>query len=188
MNSIKELFQKQYGISAESFELLNSLMTKENKAKGDLLIKVGEVHHSIYFIKSGAMRSYYINKDGKEVTYWFGFEGDVVASLGNFINAKPSLENIEFLEDSVVLQMSRNKLIGLFKTNLELANFGRKVAEQALVEMEEQIMLTHFTDAKNRYLRLIEKFPGILQRVKLGHISSYLGITQVTLSRIRSEK
>lgn len=175
-------------MSSESFDLLNSLITEENKSKGDLLIKVGEVHQSVYFVKSGALRSYYINKDGKEVTYWFGFEGDVVASLGNFVNSTPSRENIEFLEDSTVLKISRPKLLELFDTHLELANFGRKIAEKALLEMEEQILLTQFTDAKNRYLKLIEKFPHILQRVKLGHISSYLGITQVTLSRIRAER
>lgn len=187
MNSIKERFINKYGISGESFDLLNSFMIEENKSKGDLLIQEGEIHHSIYFIKTGAMRSYYINKDGKEVTYWFGFEGDIAASLGNFVNSQSSLENIELLEDSVVLKISKSRLLALYETNLELANLGRKLAEQALLEMEEQILLTQFTDAKSRYLKLIEKSPQILQRVKLGHISSYLGITQVTLSRIRSE-
>ncbi len=188
MKSIKELFLNKYGLSGENFDLLKSFMTEHKKSKGDILIHEGEVHHSIYFIKTGAMRSYYINKKGKDVTYWFGFEGDIAASLGNFINSKPSLENIELLEDSVVLKISKSKLLELYETNLELANFGRKLAELALLEMEEQILLTQFTDAKSRYLKLIDKFPQILRRVKLGHISSYLGITQVTLSRIRSEK
>lgn len=188
MNSIKNLFLNHYNLSDQGFELLNSILFEEHRTKGELLIKEGEIHHSVYIIKSGALRSYYINKDGKEVTYWFGFEGDIAASLGNFVQAKPSRENIEFLEDSVVLKMNKNKLIELYETNLELANFGRQIAEKALLEMEEQILLTQFTDAKTRYLKLITKFPHILQRVKLGHISSYLGITQVTLSRIRSEK
>ncbi|BDD03987.1 Crp/Fnr family transcriptional regulator [Aureibacter tunicatorum] len=188
MNSSKDLFQHKYEISGESFELLNACMSEESKSKGELLIKVGEIHNYIYFIKTGAMRSYFINKDGKEVTYWFGFEGDIAASLSNFIKSKPSMENIELLEDSVILKISRSKLLELYETNLELANFGRKIAEKALLEMEEQILLTQFTDAKSRYLKLINRFPEILQRVKLGHISSYLGITQVTLSRIRSGK
>lgn len=188
MNSLKQILFNKYGISSESFDFLNSFMIEERLSKGELLIKEGAIQHFIYFITTGAMRSYYINKDGKEVTYWFGFEGDIVASLGSFINSKPSIENIEVLEDSVVLKINKSKLLELFNTNLELANFGRKVAEQALLEMEEQILLTQFTDAKSRYLKLINKFPYILQRVKLGHISSYLGITQVTLSRIRSDK
>lgn len=188
MDSIKEIFLNRYELSFANFDLLHSFMTEETRLKGEVIIHEGEVHHSVYFIKSGAMRSYYINKDGKDVTHWFGFEGDVAASLGNFINSKPSLENIELLEDSVVLKISRSKLLELFSTNLEMANFGRKLAEYALLEMEEQILLTQFTDAKSRYLSLIDKFPQLLKRVKLGHISSYLGITQVTLSRIRSEK
>ncbi len=182
------MFKGKYSLSDTAFDLLYSEMTKENWLKGDLLIKEGTIQHSIYFIMSGAMRSYYVNPDGKEVTYWFGFEGDIVASLVSIIKSTPSIENIELLEDSTVLKISKSKLLELFNTNIELANFGRKVAEKALLEMEEQILLTQFTDAKSRYIKLINKHPQILQRVKLGHISSYLGITQVTLSRIRSEK
>ena len=188
MNALKELFFDRYGLSNANFDLLHSFMVEEKKKKGDVLIKEGSIHHSVYFIKTGALRSYYINNDGKDVTHWFGFEGDIAVSLGNFIHSKPSLENIEFLEDSVVLKISRTKLLELYDTHIEIANFGRKLAEQALLEMEEQILLTQFTDAKTRYNQLIDKYPHILQRVKLGHISSYLGITQVTLSRIRSEK
>lgn len=188
MNSIKDLFQQKHDLSGKAFELLNSRMTEETRSKGELLIKEGENHPFVYFIVQGAMRSFYINKEGKEVTYWFGFEGDIVASLGSFVKSTPSLENVELLEESTVLKVKKSDLLQLFNSNIELANFGRRIAEKASLEMEEQILLTQFTDAKSRYLKLIDKFPHILQRVKLGHISSYLGITQVTLSRIRSEK
>ena len=188
MSSMKEIFLNRYGLSHANYDLLHSYMTEHKKLKSEVLIHKGEVHHSVYFIKSGAIRSYYINNDGKDVTLWFGFEGDIAASLGNFIHSKPSLENIELLEDSVVLKISKSKLLELYATNLELANFGRMLAEYTLLEMEQQILLIHFTDAKSRYLSLVNKFPQILQRVKLGHIASYLGITQVTLSRIRAMK
>ena len=188
MDSIKEIFLKRYGLSVANFDLLHSSMTEHTRSKGEVLIRKGEVHHAVYFIKSGAIRSYYIDKDGKNITYWFGFEGDIAASLVNFINSKPSFENIELLEDSVLLKISKSKLLELYATNIEFANFGRKLAENALLEMEQQILLTQVTDAKSRYLSLINKFPQILQRVNLGHIASYLGITQVTLSRIRAQK
>lgn len=188
MDSIKEIFLNRYGLSIANFDLLHSSMTEHTRSKGETLIREGEVHHAVYFIKSGAVRSYYTNKEGKEITYWFGFEGDIAASLSNFINSKPSLENIELLEDSVVLRISKSKLIELYDTNIEFANFGRKLAENALLEMEQQIVLSQVADAKSRYLSLINKFPQILQRVKLGHIASYLGISQVTLSRIRAQK
>jgi CRP-like cAMP-binding protein len=163
-------------------------MTEHKLPKGELLIREGEIHHSVYFIESGAMRSYFINNDGKEVCIWFGFEGDIVASLGNFVEGKPSIENIEPVEDCTVLKINRSKLLELYATHLEIANFGRQLAESALLEMEEQIVLNQISDAKSRYQSLIEKFPQVLQRIKLGHISSYLGITQVTLSRIRAER
>ncbi|PWJ43211.1 Crp/Fnr family transcriptional regulator [Sediminitomix flava] len=188
MDLIKEIFLNRYGLSTANFDFLNSLMTEYTKRKGELLIRKEEVHHSVYFIKKGAVRSYYINEDGKDITHWFGFEGDIVASLGNFIGGKPSLENVELIEDTVLLKIDQSKLLELYSTNLEFANFGRRLAENALLEMEEQILLSQVLDAKTRYLSLIDKFPQILQRVKLGHIASYLGITQVTLSRIRSQR
>ena len=188
MSPLKTLFRNKYGLSEANFDLLRSHMTEHSKSKGELLVREGAVHHSIYFIQSGAVRSYYINNEGKDVTLWFGFEGDIAASLGSFIQSKPSLENIETLEDCVVLKITNDQLRQLYTTNIEMANFGRTLAEHALLEMEQQILSTQFTDAKSRYLNLIEKFPQVLQRVKLGHIASYLGITQVTLSRIRSEK
>ncbi len=188
MDSIEETFFNKYGLSTTNFDLLHSFMTEHTKPKGEVLIREGEVHQSVYFIKSGAIRSYYTNKDGKDITYWFGFEGDIAASLTNFINSKPSLENIELLEDTVVYKISKSKLLELYLTNIAFANFGRKLAENALLEMEQQILLTQVADAKSRYQTLINKFPQISQRVKLGHIASYLGITQVTLSRIRAQK
>lgn len=187
MSAIQEFLQQYFKLSSRATAILQPLMKEKQYHKGEILIRAGEVHRAVYFIYQGAMRSFYINEDGKDITHWLGFEGDIVASLGSFVAAKPSLEDMEFLEDSTVLKIDKEALIDLFEKDLELANFGRRLAEKALLEMEEQIILTQFTDAKNRYLQLIENHPHILQRVKLGHISSYLGITQVTLSRIRAD-
>jgi CRP-like cAMP-binding protein len=187
MDTIKEIFTERYGLDAKGFALLQEKMTVHQFPKGELLVKEGETHHSIYFIEKGAMRSFYVNEDGKDISVWFGFEGDIAASLGSFIQSKPSIENIELLEDSVLLKISNKDLRPLLDSNLALSNFGRRLAENALLEMEQQIMLTQYNDAKKKYQNLIERFPEVLQRVKLGHIASYLGITQVTLSRIRAE-
>ncbi|ANQ51693.1 Crp/Fnr family transcriptional regulator [Flammeovirga sp. MY04] len=176
MHSIKETFTNRYALSEENFEILRSHMSLIEKQKGELILKEGQVDHSVYFIEKGAVRSYYFNKEGKDVSVWFGFEGDIAVSLGNFIHAHPSLENIELLEDTTLLKISNSTLQELYATHIDLANFGRRLAEQALLEMEQQIFLSQTSDAKTRYHSLIDKFPGILQRVKLGHIASYLGL------------
>ena len=188
MNAFEALFMEKYSLSESAFEMLYSEMNEVDRKKGEYLIKEGQIHDFVYFIKEGAMRSYYINEDGKDVTTWFGFEGDIAASLSNFIESKPSFENIVLLEDSILLKIKQSTLLSYFNTNLELSKFGRKLAEIALLEMEQQIFLSQIGDAKSRYNLLIDKFPEILQRVNLGHIASYLGMTQVTLSRIRSKK
>ena len=188
MNPFETLFRNKYSISQSAYNTLYSEMEEVKMKKRELLVKEGRVHDFVYFIKDGAMRSYYINQEGKEVTTWFGFEGDVAASLSSFIESKPSFENIVLLEDSTLLKVKQSTLLSFFDSSLELSKFGRKLAEIALLEMEQQIFLNQIADAKSRYDLLIEKNPQILHRVKLGHIASYLGITQVTLSRIRARK
>ena len=78
MDSFKSLFTNKYSLSEFAFNLLYSRMKEVKGKKGDFLIKEGQTHEFVYFIKEGALRSYYINKDGKDVTLWFGFEGDIL--------------------------------------------------------------------------------------------------------------
>jgi CRP-like cAMP-binding protein len=187
MEKLLDEIQNIYPISKGSFALLSSKIEVISLNKKDLLIKDGTINRYVYFIKKGAVRSFYY-KDGREITLWFGFEGNIAVSLNNFINQKPSSEIIELLEDTSFYRISLTNLLHLYKSNIEIANWGRRLAEFALLEMEEQILSIQFQEAKSRYLNLLNKFPHILQRVQLGYIASYLGISQVTLSRLRANK
>jgi CRP-like cAMP-binding protein len=75
----------------------------------------------------------------------------------------------------------------LFETDIAMANWGRRFAEKELIKTEERLISRQFRTATERYQELMQQQPGLLQRVSLGHIASYLGITQVSLSRIRAD-
>ena len=83
--------------------------------------------------------------------------------------------------------MKTQNLRKLFDEDIHIANWGRRYLEQELMKMEEQLISRQFRTAKERYKQLLKDNPSLIQRVQLGHIASYLGITQVSLSRIRGE-
>src|SRR5690606_39838973 len=98
---------------------------------------------------------------------------------------QPSIENIQFLEDSIIYSISTENLNEIYKLHPAFNLIGRKIAEQLCEVLEERIISFHTKNAEERYKALVAKHPDLLQRVNLGHIASYLGITQETLSRIR---
>ena len=147
------------------------------------LIKSGTVANKIYLIEKGACRSYYL-KDDKEITTWFTFEFDFTTSFYSFISNEPSNETIELLEDSIVHALRFEDLNELTSKHPAINHLYRKVLEQNFVR-QEKLLMERFATATEKYQNLVSKYPEILQRVSLGHIASFLGITQSTLSRIR---
>ncbi|POY39098.1 Crp/Fnr family transcriptional regulator [Solitalea longa] len=173
-------------LPAISLEKLTRKLSKVNLRKGTLLFNAGKIESHIYFIEKGIARAFCYSAQS-EVTFWFGKEGDVVLSYNSYIHNKPGYESIELLEDSSVYQLKMTDLQTLFNEDLFIANWGRKLAEFELVKTEERLISRQFKTAAERYKELIEQCPELIQRVQLGYIASYLGVTQVTLSRIRAE-
>lgn len=154
--------------------------------KGYRLLQEGKTETSIYFMEKGIARAY-APINGEEVTFWFGGEGAALVSLKSYVKDEPGYETVELIEDASLYVLRREKLYELFEKDLHIANWGRKFAETELVKAEKKIISLLFLDASERYKELLENTPELLQRIPLGNIASYLGITQVSLSRIRAK-
>ncbi len=141
----------------------------------------------LYFIKKGIVRAFVPDISG-EKTFWFGIEGEVVLSMRSYVYGKPSYENIELLEPCELYRISIPALQQMYEEDNALANWGRKLAEQELIKVEERLISAQTKNATERYRQLMDNTPHLLQRVPLGYIASYLGITQASLSRIRAER
>lgn len=187
MNKVISRIQLLYPLPETSFNLLTGLLEKVELGKGHILFQEGRIKHDIYFIEKGIARAY-CNQGDTELTFWFGMEGDFIFSYNSYIHNRPGYETVELLEDAVLYKTTTPALLQLFLTDNALANWGRKLAEQELVKTEERFISRQFKTAAERYQELLEKTPELLQRVQLSHIASYLGVTQVTLSRIRAER
>lgn len=167
------------------FDFLQIMKTSEYK-KNDLIHEEGTTCNHLFFIEKGIARVFYY-KDGKEVTSHFAVENEATTAIDSFIQRKKSRYNIESLEDTRILSISHNDLQKLFNEKPRYEKYSRLFLEQIYIDLAERIEDLLFHNAKERYEKLFNEKPDLFQRVNLGHIASYIGISQETLSRIRNQ-
>lgn len=182
---LESILNQVYPLRDSSILALESITREVVFPKGHLLIRADKVEPNLYLIKKGVLRAY-SNNGESETTFWFGKEGDIVISMKSYVAREKGYEDIELLEDSQLYEVPIERLQQLYSDDIQIANWGRKFAEKELIKTEERLISRQFQSATQRYRDLMLHHPDLLQRVQLGHIASYLGITQVSLSRIRS--
>ncbi|SEK69431.1 cAMP-binding domain of CRP or a regulatory subunit of cAMP-dependent protein kinases [Parapedobacter koreensis] len=183
---IAALFNEIYPISAglsESIRQHSKVITVEKRAQ---LLHIDETCKSIYFILRGGVRTYYIDKEGNDITSWLLFEGELAISVYSFFSQRPSFEAIETLERCTLLALTYEKLSLLYRQYPEFNFIGRHLTEHYYIRSEAKANTLRMLSAKERYLDLLKSQPQLLTRVPLGYVASYLGINQSTLSRIRA--
>ncbi|SDC31558.1 Crp/Fnr family transcriptional regulator [Niabella drilacis] len=185
MDLLFDHIEQHYPLSSAAREALAENFEEQVLAKGKFLITEGRVCNHLYFLQQGALRGY-ITVDGKEQTNWFGFEEHFITSFHSFITRQPSVENIQLLEGSILWSISKAQLTRLFDKHHEIERLVRIIYEKYYIRLEERYVNAQLRTATERYEHLIRESPHIIERVPLGHISSYLGISPETLSRIRS--
>ena len=178
--------QSVHPLDEDSVQQLLAFSSVRQISKSTFLFYPELRHRYIHFIEKGVARAY-VHHKGKEVTFWFGQEGDVVFPYRTYVYGESSYETVQMLEDSILCSFPMRDWQQLMVTNSQWATWGRKFAEKALVSMEERFISYQFKSAKERYHELIERSPQMLNRIQLQYIASYLGITQVSLSRIRGD-
>lgn len=186
MERVLARIKEVYPLSGTALRKLVERLQELSLPKGHVLVREGTVGNRLYFMERGVARSF-CYKDGKEITFWFGAEGSFISSYNGYIANQPGYGTIELLEDSQLFTIDQASMQALFLNDLELANWGRKLAELELIKTEQMLITQLFKTAQEKYHDLITQNPELLQRVQLGHIASYLGVTQVTLSRIRTK-
>jgi CRP-like cAMP-binding protein len=173
-------------LSDDSKQALSLHLKKLELPRGHTIVKYDTVCNYLYFIKSGLTRTYYL-KDGKDVTDWISDENSFACSIISFISRKPDRRAIELLEPSVLLALHYNDLESLASKHHDIENLFRQLVSFGLVQLQQKFDDLHFSTALERYQTLMTTHPTFILRVPLGMIASYLGITQETLSRVRSQ-
>jgi CRP-like cAMP-binding protein len=152
-----------------------------------ILVKEGEFSDKLFFIYKGSVRAYYL-KDDKNVTDWFGFENDFICAINSYFLNIPSPHYIETIEPATLLVIDRVDVNYLCDTYHDFDRFARLAVTQTMLQLQQRIVSLQFESAQQKYETLTKLRPDITQRVPLGHIASYLGMTLETLSRSRQPR
>lgn len=185
INKLLTFFRKIQSISKESEQAITELATLVSVKKNQDLQPIGVTCRTIYFVQKGLARIYYY-KDGNEITEYFAFENDIIIRAESLFTQTPSKKAIQAVEDTVFIGIPSTQLLDLYDTFPDIERLFRKIIESAYVDTVNRIESIQFHSAEERYNQLISKNPAMIQRIPLKHIASYLGITQVSLSRIRA--
>ena len=181
-----EPYQKLLKENPELISDYQSILVPHSYPKNHLLHVENKVCKHSFLIEKGVARIYHF-KDGKDITSHFAFEGEAITAIDSLLQKKRSKYNIELLEDSTLFSVSFEDMENFYQQSIIHERFGRLFLQQVYVDLVERIEAIQFHTAQERYDNLLDKQPHILHRVPLMHISSYLGITQETLSRIRAK-
>ena len=184
--NIDQILDRVYLLPEASKNSLKEHITEISHPKGFCLMEADKVIPYLYFIRKGIARAYSSTADN-DITFWFGIEGQCILSMKSYVEDKPGYESIEMLEDCDQYRKETESLRKLFNEDIHIANWGRKLAEAEMIKSEELIISRQFKTSLERYKDIMAYQPELLKRVQLGYIASYLGITQVSLSRIRAE-
>lgn len=152
--------------------------------KGDYLIHEGQTSQYLYFVNAGLLRLFYL-QNGEETTRYLATEGDFAGALSSFLTRKPTLENMQALENCELLQLHYDDLQTLYKKYSAWHEFSRKLLEEAYIEQTSRIESLICQSAEARYKNFIQYEYDLFQRVPQQYIATYLGIQPETLSRIR---
>jgi CRP-like cAMP-binding protein len=172
-------------LSIDSRKALSRHITIKKIPKGEYILKYEEVCKHIYYVNKGLVRIFYF-KNGKEITEWFADEKQFFFSIISYFEQHGSRLIIETLEDSEIIFLSKEGQDQLRRSNLEISNLIIHFYTLSLILSQKRMESLQFESAARRYKNLLQNQPRIVNKAPLQHIASFLGITQETLSRIRS--
>ena len=179
---------KHIRLTEEETVLFTSLVTSKNLAKKTLLLEANQDCRYLSYVDSGALRSYFIDKDGKESTIMFAIADWWITDMYCYLNKKPAMMHIETIEQSTVFQISRDNFDHLLQMVPKFERFFRILMQNAYTREQLRVMENLSLTAEERYHSFLIKYPQIVKQVTQKQIASYLGITPEFLSTLRKVK
>ena len=188
MKNLINKIKKSISLSTQAEEYIYSISKEKKVSKGEILIREGQTVNKTFFVTQGSLRSFCIDKEGKEHTLQFAIKDWWISDFMAIYNNEPASLTVECISDSSVIEFNAQKLNEIYLQFPELEAFQRKNLERHVVSLHKRILNQLQFTALERYNLFLEQYPNIEQYVPNYHIASYLGITQQSLSRVRAEK
>jgi CRP/FNR family transcriptional regulator, anaerobic regulatory protein len=175
----------------QNFELdiqieIASYFTPLDFQKNEYILEKGQVCKGIYYIETGLCRSYLVG-NGKEYTTSFGLDQNIICSPVSYLKQIPSEEYIQALDKTFCFFLSYESIQFLLNEHFVFNDYVRRLYEKLFIEAENLLNSIRIDNALQRYEKFMKETPHLLNRIPLGYLASYLGMSQETLSRMRGK-
>lgn len=185
MKSIRKFVEQYEKIPDKDWELISAQFRKSELPKNYNLLEEGKICKNLYFLERGLLR-FFVLKDGVEVTKFFTIAPYCFTSQASFNSKRPSNEYIQTIEKSIIWETTFEENEEFLKLN-SWNNFARKITQEVQFFTEEILEELQTETAENRYRKLLNNQPELLQRIPLKHLASFFGVAPQSLSRIRKK-
>ena len=182
-----KIFLKNFAdFEEEELDKIVGFFKPKSVKKNDILLHEGNVSREFYYVHSGCIRTFFIDKNGYEKTRYVMLDNQIGTTLSSFISQKPSIEFIEALDDTELLAISYQDFYRLINEIDNWKNFYQKILERAYSFQNKKIEALVTLTAKQRYEQLLTENPVFIQRLSNKVLASYLDMREETLSRLKS--
>jgi CRP-like cAMP-binding protein len=178
---------KDMSFTEGEIALIDSKFEKTLVKRGETILEANENVMYQYYVFSGCLRTFFIDRNGKEHTIQFGIQDWWVSDYMAFFAQEKSLLNIECIQEAVLYKISKQSIDEIYDAIPKVDRFFRIKMEKSFASFQKRILSNLSQTAKERYLSFVEQYPNIEQKIKNYHIASFLGVTTESLSRIRKE-
>lgn len=181
----RELARRYSTMTHDELDILESIIVPQKYAKGEMILKEGDICRQFLYIDKGLVRQFYF-KHGKEVTEHLGQEHTIVMCIESLFKEEPTKLQVEALEPTTVYALPKADLERVAMHNVNIQILYRKILEESLIISQIHADLVRFETAQDRYKKLCKLCPQVVLRAPLVYIASYLQMTPETLSRVRA--
>ena len=179
--------RSRINISDEGIDVLKRKLIPKKARKRQFLLNAGDVCQNMIFVERGLLRSFSDDRNGSEHIMQFATEGWWISDMASFFSRESSKYNIEALEESELLLMSKEVMDELIDEVPQMQKYLLNLMQNHIIALQRRINVVQSMSAEETYLKLMDVNPDLINRASQQHIASYLGITPETLSRVRRQ-
>jgi CRP/FNR family transcriptional regulator, anaerobic regulatory protein len=186
MDLFKKYLQDNFKFSDQDWEDISEFVEPMTIDKGEYFVQQGKVCRRLAFIAEGVFRLC-MERDGLDITCYFVSENGFVGDPDSFYSRKPSDKNIQALTDALIVGITLDNLNNIYSKCPRFKEIMLSIDHKVVMDLMTQRDFLQHADATAKYQHFVQHYSHILQRVPLGYVASFLGITQQSLSRLRKE-